>query len=318
MAWRIEQAKTDRSSCRQCGKRIPKGEHRFGNDELNAFWYHLACAPEAKPRAFKPFAKEAAALMANAPPAATQPAPTAGHDNLVARLRANPTDEAARGVYADWLQSQGNPLGELIALELAGKPVDAKKHFKKHAAAITGGFATRMFEFREGFVDRIQMEVSRRPNKDTLAQVLELPAAVIVREMSIPSKLDAAFVEVLNKVAPPTLIELFTWFTNGVAGLAMPNLRNLRLYKNREDVLDVPALAPLLEAKGLPAVRHLAIINSPIPGDFLRAFLDSPLLRQLEGLELRQNALDAAGTVLVAERRDAIAHLKVVDIAGID
>ncbi|MFT3700151.1 MAG: hypothetical protein QM831_43800 [Kofleriaceae bacterium] len=56
--WRIEEAPTDRSSCKQCGKRIAKGEQRFGNDSImSSGWYHLGCAGTARPRVFAPFAK---------------------------------------------------------------------------------------------------------------------------------------------------------------------------------------------------------------------------------------------------------------------
>jgi uncharacterized protein (TIGR02996 family) len=42
---------------------------------------------------------------------------------LEAALRAAPDDPAAYAVYSDWLQNHGNPLGEIIALALAGTPV---------------------------------------------------------------------------------------------------------------------------------------------------------------------------------------------------
>src|SRR5262245_30533051 len=148
MAWRIEEAISGRSRCKHCSKTIAKGEHRFGNDDENAFWYHLACAPAAKPGAFKPFAEEAAKLAA---PSAPKRADGAEHAELAAKLRANPADPATRAVYADWLQSQGNPLGEIIALELAGKADAAKKLLKKHAAEICGGFSPKLFQWKGGF-----------------------------------------------------------------------------------------------------------------------------------------------------------------------
>jgi uncharacterized protein (TIGR02996 family) len=42
---------------------------------------------------------------------------------LEAALRAAPDDPAPYAVYSDWLQHHGNPLGEIMALALADKPV---------------------------------------------------------------------------------------------------------------------------------------------------------------------------------------------------
>src|SRR5437763_13066136 len=39
-------------------------------------------------------------------------------DELVAAIHADPDSDAPRLVYADWLQSLGDPLGEYIALSL--------------------------------------------------------------------------------------------------------------------------------------------------------------------------------------------------------
>jgi uncharacterized protein (TIGR02996 family) len=40
---------------------------------------------------------------------------------LLAAIYADPGDDAARAVYADWLQERGDPRGELIAMQLAGR-----------------------------------------------------------------------------------------------------------------------------------------------------------------------------------------------------
>ncbi len=52
----IEPAASGRASCRGCGKKIPKGELRFGESVPNAFaegdttvWFHLVCAACMRP-----------------------------------------------------------------------------------------------------------------------------------------------------------------------------------------------------------------------------------------------------------------------------
>ena len=54
-----------------------------------------------------------------APPAATKPAAATANTELEEAILANPTDDAAWAVYGDWLQTQGDPRGELAAVQLA-------------------------------------------------------------------------------------------------------------------------------------------------------------------------------------------------------
>jgi hypothetical protein len=318
MAWRIEQAKSDRSSCRQCGQRIAKGEHRFGNDDLNALWYHLGCAEAGKPRAFKPFAAKAATLMAKAPkkPAAKPKQKPNGRDaDLEARLIANPDDETL-AVFADALQSSGDPWGELIALELAGKEKEAKKVLKANLESLVGSFAPRMFDWRRGFIDRIQLEARSKSSsqREMLDKALELRTAILVRELSLPLKLDDDFVAFLNKRVPQTVTKLFTWLVNPVGKLALPNLERLDLYVLTDETPDVAAIAPLFDR--LPKVKRFSIYNRPVPVALLTALLDSSFVKQLEWLEITQNALDREGQDLVRQRKHQLAHIEVLNFDG--
>jgi uncharacterized protein (TIGR02996 family) len=47
-------------------------------------------------------------------------------DALLATVYANPTDDGARAVYADWLLERGDPHGELISAQLAGDEPEVK------------------------------------------------------------------------------------------------------------------------------------------------------------------------------------------------
>lgn len=71
---------------------------------------------------------------------------------LVAAIYADPDDLAARAVYADWLTERGDPLGELIALQLAGGPEKRiaqliEKHGAAWAGAVGACFAHGRFEY---------------------------------------------------------------------------------------------------------------------------------------------------------------------------
>jgi uncharacterized protein (TIGR02996 family) len=57
---------------------------------------------------------------------------------LEARIAADPDDSATYSVYGDWLQSQGDPRGELIALQIAGKKAAADKLLAQNAAHFYG------------------------------------------------------------------------------------------------------------------------------------------------------------------------------------
>lgn len=320
MAWRIEEAKTDRSSCRQCGQRIARGEHRFGNDDMNALWYHLGCAATGKPVAFKPFAKKAAALM---PKTAAKPAAKkAGARNpaLEAKLAANPDDDT-RAVYADWLQSNGDPWGEIIALELAGKEADAKKLFKQHGDALAGGLAPRMFGWHKGFIDRIQLErrASVAQQKQTLETLFALPATLLVRELVMPGKLDAACIAVVNQQAPRTVTKVFMWLVDAAGGLALPNLEQLDLFGlSNLPAPSVAAFTPLFEAKHVPKLRRLSIGRKILGVPMLAALLDSKLLRQLTCLELAPFALDEEGVAYIKKRKRDLAHIEALNIGGVN
>jgi uncharacterized protein (TIGR02996 family) len=62
-------------------------------------------------------------------------------EELEARLIEDPSDNDARAVYADLLQSTGDPRGELILLHQRGNQTDIDAHFEAHEAAFLGPLA---------------------------------------------------------------------------------------------------------------------------------------------------------------------------------
>ena len=72
-------------------------------------------------------------LVRGAAPAA--PVTTSARDaKLEAMIEAAPDDVHGYEVYADWLQAQGDPRGELIALQIANKTAPAKKLIEQNKA----------------------------------------------------------------------------------------------------------------------------------------------------------------------------------------
>jgi len=69
----------------------------------------------------------------------------------------NPDDPAGYLVYADWLQANGDPRGELIVLFERGTPEEREAFLASHAEAFLGPFAQRKprtleLDWRHGFV----------------------------------------------------------------------------------------------------------------------------------------------------------------------
>ena len=74
----------------------------------------------------------------------------ARNKDLEAAIIANPSDREAYTVFADWLQEQGDPRGELISLQLGYKEGQAKKLIEQHADYFLGPLAAHQKVYDEG------------------------------------------------------------------------------------------------------------------------------------------------------------------------
>jgi hypothetical protein len=295
-ASKLDVAGTGQSRCKGCGKQIPKGEHRFLG--FYGSWYHLACAAEQRPRGFDgALEKRAAKLLAANPPKAPAAAPRDAE--LEAALRANP-DEATRRVFADALLARGDVWGEILALELAGKPADAL--FKKHAKKLMGGLPPKLFSWERGFIDEVVLEM--RGVEYALQQlddVCALPAAVLLRSLAVRIGATPELARRISERAP-TLRKLLAWVSLGkvdcLGDLALPKLEELRIYLQFQPRKG--QLEGLFANRKLPSLRRLEMWTGSSPGnelapEILEAFIASPLIRQLTHLKMYQGALDQAG-----------------------
>lgn len=125
--------------------------------------------------------------------AAAAPAETGKRDarnpDLEAAIAANPTDREAYAVFADWLQEQGDPRGELIATQLAAEQTGdpelrraALRVFARHREQFLGELGSLIsadaFTWRAGFIrsaalahDRLLIEGGTRV-ASSLAEVI--------------------------------------------------------------------------------------------------------------------------------------------------
>lgn len=74
----------------------------------------------------------------------------ARNPDLEAAIAANPLDRDPYLVFADWLQQQGDPRGELMSLQLAGKDADAEALLAKHEDYFLGPLAAHKEVYDEG------------------------------------------------------------------------------------------------------------------------------------------------------------------------
>jgi len=115
-----------------------------------------------------------------------------------AAILREPENVGARQVYGDWLQLNGNPLGELVALQGAGiaSGAQADAMFESMFGAVAKNFRTRHsqrpgergleLKFHNGFVDSIWCGSGEtKEAKAALDAVLSSPASRFVRSVTL-------------------------------------------------------------------------------------------------------------------------------------
>ncbi len=176
---------------------------------------------------------------------------------------ANPYDRDVYAVYGDWLQGQGDPRGELIALQLAGKDKEARALIDKNADYFLGPLVEHQktydgdlsnngrtndkawvaenkqaFLWKFGFIHRARLAHDSYDDdgfEGSLVDVLELllrhPSGRFVTEMAFnnngdPNEDDLQdLIDVLARKAPPTLRKLT--FGDNVDQISWYNVGNL-------------------------------------------------------------------------------------------
>ncbi|HEU0030176.1 MAG TPA: WGR domain-containing protein [Kofleriaceae bacterium] len=164
---------------------------------------------------------------------ATAAAPaTTSNPELEKAIDANPYDEDAYSVYADWLQDQGDPRGELIALFLGKKDKQAKALIQKQKAYFLGPLAehqqtydgedTDAFTWKYGFIHALRLSHDHYANDewkgrlvDVLDEVLRHPSGRFLTEITFVFNNDPnestlqPLIDLLAKRAPKTIRKLF-------------------------------------------------------------------------------------------------------------
>lgn len=258
-----------------------------------------------KEKTKKGYALDGAGASTPAPdPKAAAPKP-GGNLELEAAIAAHPDDANAYLVYADWLQTQNDKLGEYVALAARGATDPmlrkmADKMLKENTKAWIGSLAEEpelsALEWANGFIHTasVTMEYEGEPHaKKTLGALLKLPTARFLQDLTIALYYDeketyevnysgAAKLLVANGPLP-TLRSLFigafeypdeteiSWAKVGnVAGLwaLYPNLETLRLRGGQQKLgeLKLPNLKSfLIETGGLDVGALRSICKAEWP-----------------------------------------------------
>ncbi|MEO8552058.1 MAG: TIGR02996 domain-containing protein [Kofleriaceae bacterium] len=137
---------------------------------------------------------------------------------LERRLADHPDDRESYEVLADWLQTQGDPRGELIALVLraeqapsAGLATQISAHEQRHANELRGAGFAGALQWRRGFVSHVSLDRARLTA--TVAEVLDAilahPSGALVDGIQIfdtsPTATLAKTLDVIARRAPRSL-----------------------------------------------------------------------------------------------------------------
>ncbi|MCP3142631.1 WGR domain-containing protein [Pyxidicoccus xibeiensis] len=179
-----------------------------------------------------------------------------------------------------------------------------------------GGSKTLQNLFIGDFEYPDDTEISWSHLTDVSALLKQLPGLLSLR-------LRGASLE-LGSIVLPELRE-FTVETGGLALSAVksiasanwPKLERLEVWFGSDNYGGeggVEDIQPILDAKGLPHLKHLGICNSEFTDELAKVLPRSKLLPQLEALDLSKGTLSDEGARILAENASAFAHLKSLDV----
>ena len=279
----IEPARSDRSSCNTCRRPIAQGELRLAErtrtvlgklaDERDGTFNHLDCATQDRRRAYVLRWALAATTLEIADRARLEAAIETAietalsavdvaeqhpeYHEFVARLGEGPDDDLLL-VFGDWLQSVGDPRGELVAVQHAIETATGderirlgdieKRLLAVHRKQLVPERLEGTCTWRRGFVHRLAV---KHLDSESLARAFDHPSLRLLRELAVvkPSVVVAAN---LPTDLPSTLrvLELDGSLAGigRIAGLlrAVPQLERLQLTGPGElDDIRHPRLAEL-------------------------------------------------------------------------
>jgi uncharacterized protein (TIGR02996 family) len=222
-------------------------------------------------------------------------------------ILASPEADAPRLQYANWLEGCGNPMGEFIRLQclLAQRPVgEPSLYFERRAQGLLAefqacwsGFLAGRVEwcsFRRGFIEEISLTETQWIKH--AEDLFRLAPVIDVHLMTGAGRLDAL---------PELPFLKHTFFLDlsaqaigdeGVERLAeSPLLAQVHGLNLGCCHLDDAGLDALIDAPDLGALRELYLNDNPISDDSMRRFVLTPLVEQLDFLDVRHTLISQEG-----------------------
>lgn len=276
------------------------------------------------------------------------------NEALERAIREHPDDPEARAVYGDWLSSAGHPRGELCAL-MCESTVEATARLhdllSRHERELLGPLAERLgdelwLELGSGFVERLWLapaELSKERATVTIETVLAHPSARFLRTLRVEhsyAPLPAReLLGALGAHGASALNDLDIFWGSTYDELELgelltkcPSLSALRVVgattlfsgdtsrltrltlggraTERADLLD------LFGGQRTPALRELGLALFEPSADLIDELAESPLLRQLERLDLSSMDWSPPAIEALRARWSSFAPLAAVCLSG--
>lgn len=223
-----------------------------------------------------------ALLSRLAPPAVGKKAARGPVGELNEAVLREPSNEALRSVVADALQEEGDPRGELIALQRDANPTPEKRrraeqlidaHFEQLAGPLSGVITRKHAVFKLGFLAEAKVKPG---NPRAVRALIGHSAWATVEALEGPPEVAVhPIMKALRALTIPKDDELEALCKVGIAKLKR---LSCSLYAE-----DDASLAALQDCETLPSLRELSVDLEPPQAT---ALLKGTLVRQLEVLHL--------------------------------
>lgn len=317
---------------------------------------------------------------------------------------ADPTSPAAWQAYGEWLRSQKDPRGELIAMELAGSSTQVEQIYAANKAKWAGDPLAKLMKkakengeegqrcfslvWEHGFIKSVRVQIEWDSDMpfpvEMLRTTLNSPAAQFIQCITIgvvdmegenfynqvnlaisecgtlkcmrklfigdfeSEECEISWSEIgdvsnLYPVLPnleklklrgggielghlkhdklkELIIETGGLPGNAVKSLAaaeLPELVHAEIYFGDENYGaegDISMIMPILEAKVFPKVKYLGLENSEFEDDIAMNIATSPMLQQLDVLNLSQGTMTNKGVEAILANVDNFKHLQKLNL----
>jgi uncharacterized protein (TIGR02996 family) len=236
---------------------------------------------------------------------------------LEAAILADPTSAEPYRMYADWLEQQGDPRGQLIALELA----EEERSNDKKLELMRSAYAHRIWDYAyKGVVNEVGCRATLARGyvaelcyvegelAPKLRTTLAAPAARFVLKIQLDDDGQGKLVEALPVIAdaPMSLRELVIGGATSLASIdpiarVLPRLHRFALLSVHERQLRVAPLAlAQIATSSFPVLERLHLDVPPEMARYIEPLFERTDLPNLIELSLRSSA-DAALVAMLAD-----------------